>query len=91
VTHAARVLWDVVGTLELGAFLSKVKAIEGSAGRRTLSPRMKLTLWLYAISNGVGSAREIERLVLSDDGYRWIVGDLEVSHHTLSSFRHSTN
>lgn len=86
-THAARVLWDVVGTLDLGRFLDGVKAVEGSVGRKTLSPRMKLVLWLYAISTGVGSAREIARLVRSDDAYRWIVGDLEVEHDTLSSFR----
>jgi transposase len=86
-THAGRVLWEVVGTLPLGTFLEGVKAIEGTVGRKTLSPQMKLTLWLYAISNGVGSAREIARLTRCDDGYRWIVGDLEVSHHTMSAFR----
>lgn len=86
-THAARVLWDVVGTLNLGAFLEGVKAVEGTVGRKTLSPQMKLTLWLYAISTGVGSAREIARLVRTDDAYRWIVGGLEVGHHTLSAFR----
>jgi len=86
-THAARVLWGVVGTLDLGAFLKGVKAVEGTVGKKTLSPRMKLTLWLYAISTGVGSAREIERLVSSDDAYRWIVGDLQIGHDTLSSFR----
>lgn len=86
-THPARVLWEVIGTLDLSAFLVGVKALEGRAGRKTLSPRMKLTLWLYAISNAVGSAREIARLVLTDDAYRWIVGDLEVGHDTLSSFR----
>jgi len=71
----------------LGGFLDGVKAIDGTVGRKTLSPQMKLALWLYAISNGVGSAREIARLVRSDDGYRWIVGDLEVGHHALSAFR----
>jgi transposase len=86
-THPARVLWDVVGTLDLRKFLRGAKAVEGKAGRKTLSPRMKLALWLYAISTGVGSAREIARLVRSDDAYRWIVGDLEVGHDTLSSFR----
>jgi transposase len=86
-THRARVLWEVVGTLALGTFLEGVKAIDGTVGRKTLSPQMKLTLWLYAISNGVGSAREIARLTRCDDGYRWIVGDLEVSHHTMSAFR----
>ena len=64
-----------------------MKAVEGTVGRKTLSPRMKLVLWLYAISQDVGSAREIERLTGSDDAYRWIIGDLKVSHHTLSSFR----
>lgn len=86
-THPARVLWDVIGTLDLSGFVTEVKAVDGTVGRKTLSPRMKLTLWLYAISTGVGSAREIARLVRSDDAYRWIVGDLEVGHHTLSAFR----
>lgn len=86
-THAARVLWDVMRTLDLSAFLRGVKAVDGTVGRKTLSPCMKLTLWLYAISTGVGSAREIARLVRSDDAYRWIVGGLEVGHHALSLFR----
>jgi transposase len=86
-THAARVLWSVVGMLDLSAFLVGVKAVDGSVGRKTLSPAMKLTLWLYAISIGVGSAREIARRVQTDDAFRWIVGGLEVGHHTLSAFR----
>lgn len=86
-THPARVLWNVTGTLDLSRFLDGAKAVEGKAGRKTLSPRMKLALWLYAISQGIGSAREIARRVQSDDAYRWIVGDLTVGHDTLSSFR----
>jgi hypothetical protein len=39
-------LWDVVGTLDLSRFLVGVKAVEGTVGRKTLSPRMKLVLWL---------------------------------------------
>lgn len=79
--------WNVIGTLDLSAFLVGVKAIDGSVGRKTLSPAMKLTIWLDAISTGVGSAREIARRVQTDDAYRWIVGGLEVGHHTLSAFR----
>lgn len=86
-THAARVLWDVVRTLDLRKFLVRAKAVVGRKGRSTLSPSMKLTLWLYAISQGIGSAREIARLTRTDDAFRWIVGSLEVGHHTLSSFR----
>lgn len=86
-THPARVLWDVIGTLDLSAFLDGVKAVEGGPGRSTLSPQVKLVLWLYAISTGVGSSREIVRLIETDAAYRWIVGDREVSHQTLSKFR----
>lgn len=85
--HPARVLWDVAGTLDLSRFLRDVKSVDGRQGRSTLSPRMKLVLWLYAISRGIGSAREIARLAKSDDGFRWIVGDLSVHHDTLSVFR----
>lgn len=85
--HAARVLWDVTGTLDLSRFLDGAKAVEGTVGRKTLSPRVKLCLWLYAISQGIGSAREIARRVQTDDAFRWIVGDLSIGHHTLSGFR----
>ena len=85
--HPVRVMDRVVGTLDLTGFTAEAKAFEGEAGRSSLSPRMQLTLWLYAISHGIGSAREIARLTTSEDAFRWIVGDLKVSHHTLSSFR----
>lgn len=86
-SHAARLLWELLGTLDLSAFSAECASVEGKAGRALLSPRMLLTLWLYAISQAVGSAREIERLVGTDVAYRWIVGDLRVSHHKLSAFR----
>jgi transposase len=85
--HEARVLWNVLGLLNLSAFAKNCGAVEGKAGRSLLSPRMLLTLWLYAICRGVGSAREIARLTQTDVAYRWIVGDLQVGHHKLSEFR----
>ena len=85
--HPARVLWQALGRLDLSAFLANARAREGRAGRPTFCPRMMLTLWTYAISRGVGSAREIERLIESDKAFQWIVGDVSVSHHALSMFR----
>jgi transposase len=85
--HGARLIWRVLGTLDLSAFTAEAKAIEGRAGRDVLSPTMMLTLWLYAISVGVGSAREIARRTKSDAAFRWIVGDREVGHAALSAFR----
>ncbi len=86
-SHPARLLWNVLGTLDLSGFNKGCGAVEGKAGRSKLSPRMLLTLWLYGITHGVGSARELARLTRSDVAYGWIVGSLKVSHHTLSSFR----
>lgn len=87
--HPARLIDRVLGTLDLSAFVANTKAVTHGAGRPVMSPRMLLTLWLYAISNGVGSAREIERLTTSDDAYRWIVGDLRPSHDVIAIFRTS--
>jgi len=44
--HAARLIWRVLGTLDLAAFTKDAKAVEGHAGRSVTSPRMMLSLWL---------------------------------------------
>jgi transposase len=85
--HPARLLWNRVGPFDLSPFLAQAESAEGVAGRAVLSPQMKLTLWLYAISDGVGSAREIAERIKSDLAYRWIVGDRSIGHHALSAFR----
>ena len=85
--HRARLLWRVVETLDLSAFTADAKALEGVQGRPLTSVRLLLTLWLYAISIGIGSARKIARLTTSEDAFRWLVGDLRVSHDTLTTFR----
>jgi transposase len=86
-SHRARLLWRMVERLDLSAFTAGAKAVEGRQGRALLSVHMLLTLWLYAISEGIGSAREIERRIGSDDAFRWIVGDESVGHSKLSEFR----
>lgn len=85
--HPARMLWRIVDTLDLSAFLERAKAVEGRQGRDRFSVRVLLTLWLYAISVGVSSAREIERRLSTDPAFQWIVGNLHVGRTTLSEFR----
>jgi len=85
--HPARVLDMLLGQLNLDGFTANAKAVEGRAGRPTNSPRMMLALWMYAISIGVGSAREIARLLRTDAAFRWIAGERAVSHQALSAFR----
>jgi transposase len=59
----------------------------GRAGRPTHSPRLLLCLWLYGISRGIGSAREIARRVRDERAFQWVAGDVAVSHDVLRDFR----
>ena len=64
-----------------------IKVREGGVGRSAIAPQILLALWLYATLQGVGSARQLSRLVLEHDAYRWISGGVQVNHHSLSDFR----
>jgi transposase len=85
--HAARLVWRFVEGLDLSAFYATIRAREGRAGRSPIDPKILVALWLYATIDGVGSAREVDRLCVSHDAYRWLRGGVRVGHHTLSDFR----
>lgn len=85
--HAARLVWRFVEGLDLSAFYAAIRAREGRAGRPPIDPRILVALWLYATMDGVGSAREVDRLCYSHDAYRWLRGGVSVNYHTLSDFR----
>ena len=85
--HPARSVWAFVERLDLSALYAEIGSVEGRAGRAAIDPRILMALWLYATVDGVGSAREIERLTQAHDAYRWICGGVNVNHHTLSDFR----
>jgi transposase len=85
--HPARALWDFVGKLDLSGYTKHVRAVEGFAGRPLLNPQLLISLWIYAYSQGVGSARAIERLCEHDPAYQWLTGMEVVNAHSLSDFR----
>jgi transposase len=85
--HPVRVIWAYVARLDLSELEDRIKAREHTPGHPPLSPRLLLGLWLYATSEGVGSARALERLCKSHDVYRWLCGGVSVNYHTLSDFR----
>lgn len=85
--HPARVIWAYVEKLNLTELEIAVRARTHTPGRAPASPRLLLALWLYATSQGVGSARALERLCTSHDAYRWLCGGVSVNHHGLSDFR----
>jgi len=85
--HSARLLWEVVEGLDLSRFYEGIRARGSNPGRATIDPKILVALWLFATSQGVGSARALSRLCDEHDAYRWICGGVSVNHHTLSDFR----
>jgi transposase len=85
--HPARVIWDYVRGLDLRSLEEAVRAREHTPGQAPVSPRLLLALWLYATSEGIGSARALARLCVSHDAYRWLCGGVSVNYHGLSDFR----
>ncbi len=85
--HPARLFWAYVERLDLSALEAAIKSREGRPGHPAAAPRLLMGLWLYATSEGVGSARALARLCESEDAYRWMCGGVSVNHHALSDFR----
>jgi transposase len=85
--HTARVIWGYVAGLDLSELEDRIKARGARPGHPATAPRLLLALWLYATSEGVGSARALARLCESHDAYRWLCGGVSVNYHTLADFR----
>lgn len=85
--HAARAIWEFVGQLDLRGYEEEVRAVEGKAGRPGWEPRLLISLWIYAYSEGVNSGRAIEELCEWEPAYQWLTGARVVNAHTLTDFR----
>jgi transposase len=85
--HPARTVWAFVQALDLAPLYGRIKSVAGRGGAPAIDPAILVALWLWATIDGVGSAREIDRLCERDDAYRWICGGVGVNYHSLSDFR----
>ncbi|MFO0709340.1 MAG: transposase [Sandaracinus sp.] len=85
--HRARVIVAAVERMDLSAFYEQIRARGSAPGRPALDPAVLLSLWLFATSEGVGSAKHLERLCQRDLPYRWICGGMTPNAHSLSDFR----
>ena len=85
--HSARAIWELSGRLKLDAFYAPIAAVQGNAGRTPWDPRLLVSLWIYAYSRGISSAREIARRCTYEPAFQWLCGLGEINHHTLSDFR----
>lgn len=85
--HPARTVWAFVQALDLGPLYARIKSVDGRGGAPAIDPAILVALWLWATIDGVGSAREVDRLCERDDAYRWICGGVGVNYHSLADFR----
>jgi transposase len=85
--HKARAIWDLTGEFDLSRFYQEIRSKEGKAGSPAWHPRLLLSVWLYAYSEQVTSAREVARLMEYEPGLMWLSGLGEVNYHKLSEFR----
>jgi len=85
--HPARAVWAAVNLLDMSRWLVNIRAVEGHVGRNATLPQLLLALWVYATLEGVGSARELERLCGKHLAFQWLCGGVGVNYHLLSDFR----
>src|ERR1035437_7028464 len=72
--HTVRVIWAYLLKADLAEMYEQIQAVEGGAGRPAIDPRILLALWMYAIADGIGSARKLAKLCEDHKAYRWICG-----------------
>jgi transposase len=85
--HPVRTVWGFVQALDLAPLYARIKSVGGRGGAPAIDPAILVALWLWATIDGVGSAREVDRLCERDDAYRWICGGVGVNYHSLADFR----
>ena len=85
--HPARAIWTLVGRLNLSAFYQAIESSTEEGGRPAIDPQLLISMWVYAYSQGIGSAREVARRCEYDPAFQWLTGLQEVNYHTLADFR----
>ena len=85
--HAARAIWELAGRLDWSGFEESIGSRELTGGRPAWEPRLLASVWMYAYTLGVGSARAVERMQGYEPGLQWLTAGETINHHTLSDFR----
>ncbi len=85
--NSARLIWELVGRLNLSLYHSQIAAVQGEPGRDHTDPQLLISFWIYAYSRGISSAREVARQCEFEPALQWLCGLEPVSYRTLSGFR----
>src|ERR1700676_5582647 len=81
--HPVRAVWALVQRWDLTLFLQAIRARGERPGRAATDPQLLIALWLYATIEGIGCGRELDRLCIEGDPYKWLRGGISLNDHTL--------
>jgi transposase len=83
--HPVRAVWTFAEKLDLQDELKPgdTKVVSPAS----VQPALMVALWLWATAEGVGSARQLEKLCAEHLAYRWLCGGVAIDHAALREFR----
>jgi len=82
--HPAHFVNEVVAQLDLGPIYQSYDALRGYP---PYHPTMMVKVWIYAVMKGIHSSRKVEKALYEDIGFRFLSGNQQPDHWTLSEFR----
>jgi transposase len=82
--HLAHFISEVVESLDLRAVYDSYSEPKGQP---LYNPEMMVKVWIYAVTRGIHSSRKLERGLYEDIGLRYLSGNQQPDHWTLSEFR----
>lgn len=85
--HQVRNIWDYIEQMDLSVISKKIQSTSNNPGRPAIDPKILLALWIFALIEGIGSARVIDRYCSEHIAFKWICGGVSVNYHTISDFR----
>src|SRR5262245_36007176 len=77
--HSVRALWDLVRRWDLSLFTRRIRARGRRPGRAATDPQVLVALWLYATLEGIGCGRQLARLCIESDPYKWLRGGISLN------------
>jgi len=83
--HPVRAVWAFAEALDLRDELKPGETKVASPA--FVEPALMVALWLWATAEGIGSARQLEKLCVENLAYRWLCGGVEIDHPILREFR----
>jgi len=81
--HPAVIISDIVDTMELGAFYSKLS----TEGNQAYHPKMMFKILAYAYSNGIFSSRKIHKALHESVAFIFLAAWQKPDFRTISDFR----